>query len=241
MLSSCKHPSALTGAGMSRESGIPTYRDHSDSLWSNPEIRRLATVAGFHETPELVWEFFKAFRDKVKAAQPNSGHLALAQTAKYLSGLPIITQNVDDLHERAGSKHVIHLHGLLNQLRCSRYCQGVPSVIEGDWEQDHQLPVCPFCGANLRPNITFFGEYLHSEPLQLAEYILQRTDLLIIIGTSGMVAPASEMPQTAKSNGAKLIEINLQPSMITPIADLWIEAPAGEVLPLILDALVRQR
>lgn len=238
MLAESKRPSVLSGAGISRESGIPTYRGDSDSYWSNPEVRRLATVAGFYETPAAVWNFSQSLRRQMDAAQPNAGHYALARLESYLPGLPVITQNVDDLHERAGSSKVIHLHGLIKQNRCSRYCQGIPSLIDEKYLVDQRStpPLCPHCGAFVRPHVMFFGEYLHAEPLQTAEYIAGQTDVMIVVGTSGVVAPASEIPQQAKHAGAKLIEINPEPTPLTSITDYWLPALASGVLPLIAAA-----
>lgn len=237
VLIASKRPSVLTGAGISRESGIPTYRSGDDARWSLPEVRRLATVAGMYESPVEAWNFFYALREQMCAAQPNAGHTALVELATLLPGLPIITQNVDDLHERAGSRAVIHLHGLITQTRCSRYCHGIPSIIEPsriDTTSGLIPPHCPDCNALLRPHITLFGEYLHSQPIQTAEYICAQTDCLLVIGTSGIVAPASELPQQAKLHGATIIEINPQPSAITPLADYWLPASSGEALTAIL-------
>lgn len=234
LLLESQRPSVLTGAGISRESGIPTYRDDTDSYWANPAVRRLATVAGFHESPVEVWNFFQTMRALMEAAQPNAGHQALAELEEYVPGLPIITQNIDHLQERAGSTTVIHLHGLITQTRCSRYCQGVPSIVDEahvSAQPSVKPPLCPFCGAFLRPHVTLFGEYLHSEPLNTAETVAHQTDLMLIVGTSGVVAPASEIPAQAKQSGAKLIEINPWPSAITPLADYWLPVSASEALP----------
>jgi NAD-dependent deacetylase len=185
LLSQSQRPSVFTGAGMSRESGLPIYRDSDDAQWHDPAIRRLATVAGFHETPDAVLAYFNTFRERVQATQPHLGHLALAELEMWLAGLPIITQNVDDLHERAGSKQVIHLHGNLMQDRCTRYCRGVPSVID---VRDTST-TCPLCGASRRPNVLLFGEYVHSDVFQQALRVADHSDLMLIIGTTGLVAP----------------------------------------------------
>lgn len=238
MLAESTRPSVLSGAGISRESGIPTYRGEPDSYWSNPAVRRLATVAGFHETPADVWNFFQSLRQQMGSAQPNAGHIALAQLENDLPGLPVITQNVDDLYERAGSSKVVHLHGLINRNRCSRYCQGIPSLLDEQYltHQESVPPLCPHCGAFVRPHVTFFGEYLHAEPIQMVEYIASQTDVMIVVGTSGVVAPASEIPHQAKNAGAKLIEINPEPTPLTPIADYWLAASTSDVLPRIAAA-----
>lgn len=240
LLSLSSRVCALTGAGISRESGIPTYRD-PNGLWTAYDPRKLASVAGFYENPQAVWDFHEMYRAKVAEAQPNAAHRSLAYLEKrYFLHLPIITQNVDDLHERAGSSKITHLHGLLSQNRCSRYCRGIPSIVENDlinWSSGEKPPRCPYCNAYIRPNVIFFGEFLHSKPVRRAENAMRTTDLLIVIGTSGVVAPASELPQMAKDSGAKIIEINTKSSEVTPIVDLWIPLPAGEALPQLVQAL----
>jgi NAD-dependent deacetylase len=238
-LATSARPSVFTGAGMSAESGIPTYRDQN-GLWMNHDPEEVATAASLHHDPARVWEFFRIQRRVIERAVPNAGHLALAQLeAAYFKRLPIITQNIDDLHERANSKSVVHLHGQFMQNRCSRYCQGIPSLVDlsGSEINDATVPLCPHCGAMLRPDVILFGEYLHGYVYERAQAIAQRTDLMLIIGTSGLVAPASKIPLMAQDHGATLIEINPQPSRITPNVDLFIPAPCGEILKSIADTL----
>lgn len=235
LLSHSRRPSVFSGAGMSHESGLPTYRESDDAQWSDPALRRLATVAGFHESPEAVIAYFNKFREKVQAAQPHAGHEALVELEEWSAGLPVITQNVDDLHERAGNKRVIHLHGNLMQDRCARYCQGVPSIID----VGNALPTCPHCGAPRRPNVLLFGEYIHSNVFQEGLDVAIQTDLMLIVGTTGIVAPALEIPIRAKQAGARLIEINPQPTMLTSSVDLNIQLSAGEALPRIMQAFLQ--
>jgi NAD-dependent deacetylase len=203
LIHSSVYPCVLSGAGVSRESGIPTFRD-SEGLWTRYDPRKLVSVAGFYENPQLVWEFFEMYRPLVAGAQPNAGHQAIARLeAQFFPNLPVITQNVDDLHERAGSQNVRHLHGLVSQNRCSRYCRGVPLIVEDqliNWSREEKPPRCPYCNAYVRPNVIFFGEFLHSQPVRRAQQAVDQADLMIIIGTSGVVAPASELPQQAKQS-----------------------------------------
>jgi NAD-dependent deacetylase len=238
LLRASTRPSVLTGAGASKESGIPTFRDALDGLWAQYDPQQLATSAAFASNPKLVWDFYEMRRAKARAAAPNLGHHALAALERRLPSLPIITQNIDDLHEQAGSTEVIHLHGLLASNRCSRNCQGTVTRIDIsvlEWDKDAGPPACPYCGGNVRPDVVWFGEYLYPEPLRAAEKVLAETDLMLIIGTSGAVAPASRMPLIARGHGAKLIEINPYESELTAAADLWLHGASGEVLPRILE------
>jgi NAD-dependent deacetylase len=234
-------PSVFSGAGMSQESGIATYRGAEDGLWTQYDIDEVATAFALHQNPRKVWEFFQKNRAVVNAAQPNAGHQALAALeAAYVCGLPIITQNIDDLHERAGSRQVIHLHGELMQNRCSRYCQGIGVTMPDDVPTiapHAELPRCPHCAALLRPDVILFGEYLHGDVYEQAQAVASQTDVMLVIGTSGLVAPASKIPLSAQDHGATLIEINPQPSRITPNVDIFIPASAGQALPHLLHIL----
>lgn len=244
LLAGVNRPCVLTGAGMSRESGIPTFRDGKDSLWSQVDYRKVASVAALHENPQQVWDFHEGFRETVRLARPNAGHHALVDLERlFFPDMPILTQNVDNLHERAGSSIVTHLHGQLEYNRCSRYCRGVPSIVnqaEIDWSSGEKPPLCPYCGSMMRPYVIFFGEFLHSEPLKQAEKAINKADLLMIIGTSGVVAPASDMVEQAKKAGALLIEINPKPSAITSLVDLWIPKSCGEALPELVSTLIEK-
>jgi len=231
--------SVFTGAGMSAESGIPTYRD-PDGLWTTYNAQEIASAAALHDDPAGVWEFFRKQCVLIQQASPNAGHHALRQIETLFGQrLPIITQNIDDLHERAGSTSVVHLHGQWMTNRCSRYCQGIPSLVDISDEviSSTALPTCPHCGAMVRPDVILFGEYLHGYVYEQAQAIAQRTDVILIIGTSGLVAPASKIPLTAQDHGATLIEINPQRTRITPNVDVYIPAPCAEVLHTIAESL----
>ena len=152
----------------------------------------------------------------------------------------LITQNVDDLHEQAGSKNVIHLHGNIATHKCFNNCQGVPTLIDIDtlvFDKDAGPPDCPHCGAHVRPNVVWFGESLPSYELNKASEYSQICDVMIVVGTSGMVSPASELPRIAKQSGAKIIEVNPDNSMITPLADIKLDGASGEMLPEVIEAL----
>jgi NAD-dependent deacetylase len=226
----------LTGAGVSAESGIPTFRDALTGLWAQYDPTRLATRDAFEQNPKLVWDFYQFRRDLMRPAQPNPAHYALASLEQRFPTLQIITQNVDDLHERAGSHNVIRLHGRISANKCYADCQGDPtpvdvSVIEGS------PPPCPYCGQPVRPAVVWFGEYLPLAQLDAAKIAAASCDVMLVVGTSGVVTPAADMPYLAKQNGAKVIEFNPVESAITPLADLWLPAPSGETLPRVLAAL----
>ncbi|MBI1259174.1 MAG: NAD-dependent protein deacylase [Chloroflexi bacterium] len=230
----------LTGAGVSAESGIPTFRDALTGLWAQYDPTRLATPQAFAQDPKLVWDFYQFRRDLMRPAQPNPAHFALAAFEQRFPEMQIITQNIDDLHERAGSHNVIRLHGKMSANKCSANCQGDPTSIDLsqlEWEAESEVPACPHCGSPVRPDVVWFGEMLPLGQLDAARVAATYADVMLIVGTSGVVTPAADMPQIAKDNGATLIEFNPVESAITPITDLWLPAPAGETLPRVVTAL----
>lgn len=241
ILSAARRPVVLTGAGVSRESGVPTFRDALDGLWARYDPQQLATPQAFRADPKLVWDWYQYRRDLVRQARPNPGHLALVALEGRLAALPIITQNVDDLHEQAGSTDVIHLHGRLMQNRCFFDCQGAPTLIDlaalPDWDHAAGPPPCPHCGRWVRPDVVWFGEMLPPDALERAVRLSATCDVMLVIGTAGVVAPASQMPSYARRSGAHVIEINPAASAITPLAEVWLAAPSGEALPLLMQAM----
>ncbi|MDX2163076.1 MAG: NAD-dependent deacylase [bacterium] len=228
----------LTGAGVSRESGIPTFRDSLEGIWAQFDPMKLATRDAFQHDPKLVWEFYHYRLSIVKEAQPNPGHLALAALEQRFPGYPLITQNIDSLHEAAGSTNVIHLHGQIHRSKCFNACQGDPTLIDVGAlpDRDASPPKCPHCGAFVRPDVVWFGEYLPESALQAADAALH-CDVLLVVGTSGVVAPASRMPYIASNRGADVIEVNPLRSDITQVVDCWIAAPSGEALPELIALL----
>jgi NAD-dependent deacetylase len=230
----------LTGAGVSRESGVPTFRDALDGLWARFDPAQLATAQAFKADPKLVWDFYQYRRDLMRPAQPNPGHYALAELENRFPHTTIITQNVDDLHERAGSKNVIRLHGRIAANKCFFNCQGSPTpvdVTQIEWDREGGPPACPHCGRWVRPDVVWFGEMLPPEALQDAAAVLRKTDVMLVVGTSGLVSPAADMPYTAKRAGATIVEINPEVSVISQIAHIELRTPSGEALPRILEAL----
>lgn len=240
MIRRAKQITVLTGAGVSKESGIPTFRDALDGLWAQYDPAQLATPQAFRLNPKLVWDFYEFRRELMRPAQPNPGHYALAELQRRYPSLRIITQNVDDLHERAGSTDVIRLHGNIARNKCFYHCHGEPTVVDVsqiEWDKTGGPPPCPHCGRWVRPDVVWFGEMLPPDAVSDAREVLQRTDVMLVIGTSGLVSPSAEMPGVAKAHGAFLIEVNPDTSMISRIADLKLEGPSGEILPRVVEAL----
>ena len=216
----------LTGAGISAESGIRTFRA-ADGLWEDHRIEEVATPEGWEANPQLVWSFYQQRRRQLLEVEPNSGHKALFELEKYLDNFLLVTQNVDNLHERAGSQNLIHMHGELEKLRCQE-CQHIESMMEEE-HLGEEFISCRQCDARLRPHIVWFNEM----PLQLPEIekALTQCDVFIAIGTSGHVYPASGFLHTARLNGSHTIGINLDPPENVYFFDEFFQGKAGEILP----------
>ena len=226
-LRSCAHAAALTGAGVSQESGLKTFRDAKDGLWGQYRPEDLATPEAFERTPELVWEFYAVRRLKAGEVQPNAGHIALAELERYVPHFTLITQNVDGLHRLAGSECIVELHGNIMRIKCSDNC----GVIK-DWEATQgKTPTCPTCGAKLRPDVVWFGEFLPSDELATAIQASRTCEVFFSIGTSGLVQPAASLPLLAKQAGAVIVEINIEETPLTPWVDYYFQGKSGEILP----------
>ncbi|HEX6037182.1 MAG TPA: NAD-dependent deacylase [Longimicrobium sp.] len=227
-----------SGAGMSKESGIPTFRDAMEGLWANFDPQALATEAGFRTNPRRVWSWYAWRRERVGDARPNPGHVALAEMESLIPGLVVVTQNVDGLHREAGSTDVVELHGNIRRVKCldhgHAYDGPLPPFAEGE-EQDP--PPCLVCGSPLRPDVVWFGEMLPADAVERAWNLAERCHALLLIGTSGTVWPAAELPLVARRHGGLVIEINPEPSELTHAADVFLEGPAGVVLPELRDAV----
>lgn len=227
----------LTGAGISAESGVPTFRDAQTGLWAKYSPEELATPQAFQRNPRLVWEWYAWRRELVAKAKPNPGHLALAQLESQVasrgSRIMLITQNVDGLHQRAGSQNVIELHGNINRFKCFQ-----ENTIVESWPQTDKVPPpCPRCGSLLRPDVVWFGETLPPQALAAAYTAAQSCDVFLSIGTSGLVHPAASLPYYALQVGAILVEINPDETPLTASATYALHGPAGQVLPALLQAL----
>ena len=220
----------LTGAGVSRESGVPTFRGE-DGLWRKYRVEDLSTPEAFARDPVLVWEWYAWRRELISQAQPNAAHLALVDLESSVLSRPnghftLITQNVDGLHERAGSRNVLRLHGSLWHLRCSR-C--------GVEREDRRVPLDPLpprcdCSGLLRPAVVWFGEPLPDQEWAQATLAAAHADVFLVVGTSALVYPAASLPWAAKQSGARLVEINPDPTPLSDVADCVLRGSACDVL-----------
>lgn len=224
---------ASTGAGISKESDIPTFRE-ADGLWNEYRPEDLATLEGFLADPGLVWRWYNQRLMTARDKEPNPGHYALARLEGLLPSFIVITQNVDNLHRRAGSVEIVELHGNIERFKCvgnSHYTPYDPSW--GD-----QVPTCR-CGSMIRPDVVWFGEQLPFDQLERAVTVSRDCDCLLVVGTSGLVQPAAQLPSIARDAGASIIEINVEKSAVTPIADIFLEGRSGDILPKIVKEVGR--
>lgn len=224
----------LTGAGVSAESGLATFRG-AGGLWEGRDPMELATPQAFRRDPELVWRFYDWRRRQAAAASPNPAHRALAALESVRGESLLVTQNVDGLHERSGSRRIVRLHGTLWRLRCTS---------DGREFEDQRadlgvLPPRCECGALLRPAVVWFGEPLPEEAFSIAEHAARAARLMLVVGTSSMVYPAAALPRLARSAGAYVVEINPEPTPLAAEADEWLAGPAGRVLPALLSIMER--
>lgn len=224
----------MTGAGISAESGVPTFRDAQTGLWARYSPEDLATPQAFRRNPELVWRWYAWRRDLVSGAAPNPGHLALVELERRFPRFTLITQNVDGLHQRAGSRRVVELHGNLFRNKCLK--EGI--IVESRQDTGEVPPPrCPQCGTWLRPDVVWFGEMLPVGTLREAETAAENCDIFLSIGTSGLVYPAADLPFAALRNGATVVEINPQATSLSRLASFSLRGSAGELLPAMVQHL----
>jgi len=224
----------LTGAGMSAESGIPTFRDALTGLWARFDPMELASEQGFRSHPQRVWDWYASRRDGVRTAQPNAGHMALARYGRAHPGrLTLITQNVDDLHQRAGSDGVIRLHGDILRDRWLQRCALHPACDPRE-AQAGRPPRCSSCGNLVRPGVVWFGEDLPVDALLASEEAAQRCDAMLVVGTSGAVYPAAGLAGVARRAGATVVIVNPHSSEIDDEAHELLRGTAATVLPALL-------
>jgi NAD-dependent deacetylase len=217
----------LTGSGVSAESGIPTFRDAQSGLWANYDPEQLATPQAFERNPELVWNWYQWRRELIGAARPNAAHHALVDLETIVPHFTLITQNIDGLHQQAGSQNVVELHGNIGRSKCSLDGREV-----AEWTDRGKVPPeCPRCGGLLRPDVVWFGESLPKSGLRQAVEAARRCDVFLAVGTSALVQPAASLPLEARDAGGVLIEINLATTSLTPLVDYALTGPAAVVLP----------
>jgi len=233
-IQNAKQVVVLTGAGISAESGVPTFRG-ADGIWKKFKPEELATFDAFMANPQLVWEWYNHRRQLIHEVQPNAGHYALSQMAALFPEFALITQNVDGLHLRAGSPKVYELHGNINRNRCLN-CGAT------DYSDDFkEIPPYCNCGGKLRPDVVWFGEMLPEDILRKSIRAAEQADLFFTIGTSGAVQPAASLPLWAKQRGAFLVEINLEPSELSAHCDIAFQGKSGEILPQIVSKIKKIR
>jgi NAD-dependent deacetylase len=233
LLRNARRVAVLTGAGISAESGIPTFRDAQTGLWAQYDPMQLATEEGFRADPPLVWRWYASRRERVARAQPNAGHAALAAAESRFEWVRVVTQNVDGLHARAGSTDVVELHGNIQRTVCLARCgyeEAVPDRLPAGTP-----PRCPHCRAWLRPDVVWFGEMLDPEALQEASDAASACDVLLVVGTSGLVYPAAGLPATARRARAAVVIVNPEATELDALATVGIRGKAADVLPRLFE------
>jgi len=223
----------LTGAGVSQESGLRTFRDAQTGLWAQYKPEDLASPEAFAREPKLVWDWYAWRREAIKGVRPNPGHYALVELEKKIPQFTLITQNVDGLHRFAGSQNVLELHGNIQKVRCAD-C----GTFTEEWGDDLEaVPTCEKCGGLLRPDVVWFGEALPRAELEAAVDASRACQVYFSIGTSGLVQPAASLAHAARNNGSVVVEINAEPTPLTPKVDFAFHGKSGEILPELVKAV----
>lgn len=232
LLRKAERIAVLTGAGVSQESGLRTFRDSQTGLWAQHKPEDLASPEAFARDPKLIWDWYAMRRGRVGEVEPNPGHFALAEMEKKVPNFTLITQNVDGLHRKAGTTNLLELHGNLQRVRCSE-CNRVADT----WEETLEVPCCANCGGLLRPDVVWFGEPLPRAALESAVEAARACQVFFSIGTSGLVQPAAALAYAARNRGALLIEINLESTPLTEKVDYFLQGRSGEILPGLVSAV----
>jgi NAD-dependent deacetylase len=231
-LGNARHVLVLTGSGVSAESGVPTFREAQTGLWENFDPHQLATPEAFLQDPALVWRWYRWRRELVARATPNPGHLALVELAGLVPDLTLVTQNVDGLHQKAGSDAVTEYHGNLFETRC--FSGGCALPNEAPVEE---IPTCPLCGGLLRPGVVWFGEPIPAAAMVTAQQAAEGCDVFLSVGTSSMVWPAAGLGESAKAAGATVVEVNLDSTPMSSSSHHVLQGKSGEILPELVHSL----
>ena len=237
-LSEAREVVILSGAGLSADSGIPTFRDGATGLWANIDPDEVVSIGGFQRNPEKVWAWHKAMRDLFAEVQPNAGHTGIATLEHLLPNarVTVITQNIDGLHQAAGSVRVLEIHGSALRVRCHRHCGFVaPWPVGEDGTRQ-----CPECGAAARPDVVWFGESLDEDLISQAVDAAHHADVFFSVGTSSVIQPAASLPILAKQGGALIVEVNPHETALSEYADHSLRSGASQFFPALVDALSRQ-
>ena len=227
----------LTGAGISAESGVPTFRG-KEGLWGKFKPEQLASMDAFMASPKIVWEWYIWRRELMGQVRPNAGHVALVDMEGLFEKFLLVTQNVDGLHAMAGSKSILELHGNIYRNKCMD-CDGI-FEFQGDIDPDN-IPQCGICGGKIRPDVVWFGEMLDPEIINTAFAQSEQADVFFSVGTSALVHPAATLPVVAKNQGATLVEINVEKTSLTKLADFHFNSKSGEILPKLVAQLKGRR
>jgi NAD-dependent deacetylase len=227
-LSESKRIVFFTGAGISAESGIPTFRG-KDGIWNKLKPEELANFNAFLRNPQMVWEWYNHRKKIIHDSKPNSGHLAIAEFEKYFDDVTVVTQNIDNLHRRAGSTKIYELHGNIER----NYCIKCHTYYNEELDFSDGVPKCK-CGGLIRPDVVWFGEFLPADQLEESEKAAIRSDIFFVVGTSAVVYPAAGLVYTAKRSGSFIVEVNIEETEVTSIADVSFFGEAGKVLPAVL-------
>ncbi|HSP89003.1 MAG TPA: NAD-dependent deacylase [Ignavibacteriaceae bacterium] len=221
----------FTGAGISAESGIPTFRG-KEGIWNKIKPEELANFDAFLKNPELVWEWYNHRKKIIHESKPNAGHIAISEMQNIFNEVTVVTQNIDNLHHRAGSKTVYELHGNIER----NFCIKCKTFYNEELDFSKGVPKCK-CGGLIRPDVVWFGEYLPEDQFEASEKAAQNCDVFFIVGTSAVVYPAAGLVITAKKNGAYLVEINIEETEISSLVDTSFFGEAGKILPSIISHL----
>lgn len=224
---------ALTGAGVSQESGLRTFRDAQTGLWKQYQPEDLASPQAFAHDPKLVWDWYAWRREAIKAVRPNPGHYALVEIENHVPEFTLVTQNVDGLHRMAGSRNLLELHGNIQRVRCAD-CYTFTEI----WEDDPEsVPHCAVCDGLLRPDVVWFGESLPRDQLVAAVEAARTCEVFFSVGTSGVVQPAASLAYAARNKGAVIVEVNAESTPLTSKTDFFFQGKSGEMLPELVSAV----